>query len=112
MAIAPERSGGQATGELRLPDREWAREYGPLLSFLIRVWQVAQVVRLGLTSGGGRLTVWAFLDKDDAAAEGAILDAERAYLNATRPFPFDVRVVPLSDVAEGMLPPVEILLER
>ena len=112
MAVAPERSGGKAAGELRLPDREWAREYGPLLSLLVRIWQVPQVGRLGLTSGGGRLTVWAFLEKDDAEAEGAISDAERAYLNATVPHPFEVQVVPLSDVAEGMLPPVEILLER
>ncbi len=112
MTIAPDRSGRQSVGELSALGQGWAREYAPLLALLVRIWQVPQVVRLGLTSGGGRLTVWAFLEKDDPDAEGAISDAEREYLMALPLHPFELRVVPLVDVAKGMLPPVEIFLER
>jgi len=112
MATAAEQLHGSTTDAFGRTTSSEAAQIVPLVRLLTSVWQVPQVVRLGLALDDGRVTVWAILDHDDPDVEGAISEAEHAYLSRTRDHPFELHVVPRSDVAMEMLPPFETILER
>jgi len=65
-----------------------------------------------MTSEGGIFEVWVFLDREDLAVESVISSLEREYLNATEGSGFDLHVIPLDQVDEDALPPIQIVLER
>jgi hypothetical protein len=84
----------------------------PMVRLLAELWAIPQVKRVGLHVDGTGIHVWVIMPDDDSQAEARISAAERAYLNATSPHPFELDVVPLASVSEAVLPPFETVLER
>ncbi len=112
MAIAAESPRSTQGSDPRWPSAEQLRGYAPLVRLLTVIWSVPEVLRLGLSTGGENVTVWAFMAEDNAEAESRISLAEREFLNSGTATVFEVQVVPLSDVPETAIPPYDLILER
>ena len=89
-----------------------ATQVAALVQLFTSIWQIPYVVRLGLVMDAHRTDVWVIVDHDDPDAESFISEAEYAYLQRTHYHPFELYVVPRSDVQMDMLPSFETILER
>jgi hypothetical protein len=85
---------------------------GPLLRLFGAVCSIPSVRRVGITWDGGSLDFWVF------TRAATVEDEQRLYLHlrAYRAMPstpaLDLHFIPLDEVDENLLPPVEILFER
>ena|ERR1700687_810017 len=83
-----------------------------LTAFLSALWAINSIRRVGVSQGRGKFDIWALM------AEEKLADAERVFLlhrqfrESVRVVPFALHVVPLSEIDEGSLPPLQVLFER
>ena len=85
---------------------------GPLVRLATGLWSIPSVSRIGTSVAGGVLEVWVFMREESLDDEAQISSLERDFQNAVGRFPFDLHVIPLDQVDEANVPPVEIILER
>ena len=112
MAVGTEPSGRSSSSAGPWSDPEQMNEVAAIVRLMTEIWTVPQVTRLGLATRAAGVDLWIFMREDDYEAEGLISLAERDYLNSSPPHGFTLQVVPGSDIAPEMLPPMTILLER
>jgi hypothetical protein len=87
-------------------------EVAAVVRLLTEIWSVPQVTKIGLATREAGIDLWVFMTEDDYEAEGQVSLAERDYLIANPAPGFAVQVVPGSDIAPDLLPPMTVLLER
>ena len=84
----------------------------PLLRLLAEIWSVPEVGKVGVHADESGLQVRVLMTHDQRDARARIYDAERDYLNATRPHGFSLRVTPIARSGAEMIAPFETVLER
>ena len=76
------------------------------------IWSVPEVGKVGVDADESGLQVGVFMTHDQRDARARIYDAERDYLNATRPHGFSLRVTLIARSGAVMIAPFETVLER
>lgn len=112
MAVSTQPSGREGRFADCWSDPEQMHEMAAIVRLLTEIWSVPQVTKIGLAPRDIGVDLWVFMSEDDYDAEGLVSQAERDYINASSPHSFVLHVVPGSDVATEMLPPMTVLLER
>ena len=112
MATAAEQLHDSIAAAPAQPVTTDAHQVAALVQLFTSIWQIPYVVRLGLFMDAHHTDVWVIVDHDDPEAESAISEVEYAYLQRTHEHPFELYVVPRSDVQMDMLPPFDTILER
>jgi len=100
----------QGTGAVPSPDE--LRSLSPLIRLITGVWTLSSVSKIGVSSDSRVLEVWAFMRDENAEDEARIWDFERQYRNSVGAYPFELHVIPLDQIDEETLPPVETPLDR
>ena len=112
MAVGTQPSGRSSSTVGPWSDPEQMQEVAGIVRLLTEIWTIPQVTKIGVATRSSGIDLWVFMQEDNYEAEGLISLAERDYLNAIQPHGFTLNVVPGSDIAPNMLPPMTVLLER
>jgi hypothetical protein len=83
-----------------------------LLRFLSAIRSIPSVQRIAFSAGSGQFDLWVMMSQEVLEDAERILLHERALRQRTGLFPFNVNLIPLSEVDEENLPPAEVLFER
>jgi hypothetical protein len=83
----------------------------PLLGLIAGVWAIPVVRRIGVAYAGGQADLWVLMREEARADEDQIALLEREYLQSESA-PFELHVVPLGEIDEELLPPMDLILER
>jgi hypothetical protein len=94
------------------PSPDELRSLGPILRLLGGVWSIESVQKIALSAAAGHVDVWVLTRDEVIEDTERIAQFEREYRNAVSPLPFELHVVPLSEVDESALPPAETILQR
>jgi hypothetical protein len=85
---------------------------GPLLRLFGAICSIPSVRRVGITLDGGPLDLWVFTQGETEEDEQRIYLHVRAYRAVPSAAALDLHLIPLDEVDESLLPPVDILFER
>ncbi len=109
MATALEPSGGTANLAASAQALEVARA---IIHFLSSIRTIDSVVRIGASATGGILTFWVMQHEEQLDDGERIFDGEYELRRTVGPIALDVRVIPLAEIPESALPPMDLLFER
>ena len=112
MAVDTQPSGRGSFTTGPWSDPEHMHAVAAIVRLLTVIWTIPQVTKVRYAIRESGIDIWVFMSGDDYEAESLISRAERDYLNASPPAGFQLHVVPGTDIAPEMLPPLTVLLER
>jgi hypothetical protein len=83
-----------------------------LTGFISALWALNSVKRLGVSQDRGKFDFWVLMAEEVLPEAERVFRVHREFRESARVFPFSLHVVPLSEVDEASLPPLQILFER